>query len=94
MLIGIGYDSPIDKARDIMEGLIKKENRVLPDPAYQIAVSELADSSVNFVVRMWVKGADYWGVKFDMTEAIKKAFDENDIEIPFPQRVVHHVNAS
>lgn len=92
LLIGIGYSSSIPKAREVMEGLIKAETRVLTEPGYQIAVSELADSSVNFVVRMWVNSADYWGVKFDMMEAIKKAFDENDVEIPFPQRVVHHVN--
>lgn len=92
LLIGIGYASSIQKAKEIMEGLIKGEERILSDPAYQIAVSELADSSVNFVVRMWVKAPDYWGVKFDMTRAIKEAFDENDIEIPFPQQTVHHVN--
>ena len=94
LVVGIGHSSDIDRARDILEGLIKADERVFADPAHQIAVSELADSSVNFVVRMWSKGSDYWGVKFDMTERIKKAFDENDIEIPFPQQVVHHVNAS
>jgi small conductance mechanosensitive channel len=94
LVIGIGYDSPIGKARDIMADLIKNDPRTLGDPAPQIAVAELADSSVNFVVRMWAKKEDYWGVKFDMTEAIKKAFDENDIEIPFPQRVVHQASAA
>jgi small conductance mechanosensitive channel len=94
MLIGIGYGSDIQKAIEVMEGLIKADSRVLGDPAHQIAVSELADSSVNFVVRMWVKKEDYWGVKFDMTRAVKEAFDNNGIEIPFPQRVVHHVNAA
>jgi small conductance mechanosensitive channel len=94
LLIGIGYDSDIQKAIEVMEGLIKADDRILDDPEHQIAVSELADSSVNFVVRMWVNAADYWGVKFDMTRAIKEAFDKNGIEIPFPQRVVHHVNAA
>jgi small conductance mechanosensitive channel len=93
LVIGIGYDSPIGKAREIMEELIKKDPRTLDDPAHQIAVSELADSSVNFVVRCWVKREDYWGVKFDLTEAIKQAFDENGIEIPFPQRVIHQASA-
>jgi small conductance mechanosensitive channel len=47
----------------------------------------------NFIVRFWVKGSDYWGTTFDMTERFKKAFDENGIEIPFPQRVVHQASA-
>jgi small conductance mechanosensitive channel len=58
-----------------------------------VAVSELADSSVNFVVRAWVDKGDYWGVKFDLTKAIKETFDKNDIEIPYPQQVVHHANS-
>lgn len=94
LAIGIGYTSDIQKAIEIMDGLIKADNRVLGDPAHQIAVSELADSSVNFVVRMWCNKADYWGLKFDMTRAVKEAFDANDIEIPFPQRTVHMVNAA
>lgn len=94
LVIGIGYDSSIQKAKEIMEGLIQKDERTLDDPPMQIAVAELADSSVNFVVRMWVKKEDYWGVKFDMTHAIKDAFDENGIEIPFPQRVIHQAKAA
>lgn len=91
LVIGIGYSSDIQKAWDVMMGLIKEDTRILPDPAPQIAVSELADSSVNFVVRPWVKKEDYWGVKFDLTRKIKEAFDENGIEIPFPQRTVHTI---
>jgi len=94
LVIGIAYDSPIQKAKEIMEDLIKKDERTLDDPPMQIAVAELADSSVNFVVRMWVKKEDYWGVKFDMTRAIKEAFDEAGIEIPFPQRVIHQATAA
>jgi len=89
LVIGIGYASSIGKAIEVMESLIGAESRILKDPAHQIAVSELADSSVNFVVRMWVNTPDYWNVKFDMTRKIKEAFDQQDIEIPFPQRVVH-----
>jgi small conductance mechanosensitive channel len=89
LVIGIGYSSDIQKAYDIMMNLIKEDSRILSDPAPKIAVSELADSSVNFVVRPWVKRGDYWGVKFDLTRKIKEGFDENGIEIPFPQRVVH-----
>lgn len=92
MVFGIGYSSEIQKAYDVMMGLIQEDSRILSEPAPMISVSELADSSVNFVVRPWVKKEDYWGVKFDLTRKIKEAFDANGIEIPFPQRVVHTVS--
>jgi len=94
LVIGIAYDSPIQKAKEIMEGIIKNDARTMDDPPMQIAVAELADSSVNFVVRMWVKKEDYWAVKFDTTHAIKDAFDQAGIEIPFPQRVIHQAQAA
>ena len=72
--------------------LIKDDDRILSEPAPQIAVSELADSSVNLVVRPWVKTEDYWALRFDLTQKIKEAFDQKGIEIPFPQRVVHMVS--
>ena len=93
-VIGIGYTSDIQKAYDVLMSLIKEDTRILSDPPTNIAVSELADSSVNFVVRPWVKRSDYWGVKFDLTRKIKEAFDENGIEIPFPQQVVHMLSES
>ena len=89
LVIGIGYSSDIQKAEEVMMNVIKGDPRILSDPAPQIAVCELADSSVNFVVRPWVKATDYWNVRFDVTRKIKEALDENHIEIPFPQRVVH-----
>jgi small conductance mechanosensitive channel len=89
MVFGIGYDDDIDKARDIIAKILSDDERVMEDPAVQIAVSELADSSVNFVTRAWVKSGDYWGVVFDTTEAVKKRFDAEGISIPFPQRDVH-----
>ncbi len=89
MVFGIGYGDDIRKARDIMQGILDADERVLKDPATTIAVSELADSSVNFVVRPWVNSGDYWPVKFDVTEKIKLAFDENNISIPYPQMDVH-----
>jgi small conductance mechanosensitive channel len=92
LVIGIGYSSDIQKTYDIIMNLIKEDNRILSDPAPQIAVSELADSSVNFVVRPWVKKEDYWNVKFDFTRKIKETFDKNGIEIPFPQQVVHMIS--
>jgi small conductance mechanosensitive channel len=92
--VGISYGASIEKAKSTLEDVIAAESRLLPDPAPMVAVTELADSSVNLVVRVWVKRGDYWDVKFGMTRAIKEALDANDIEIPFPQRVVHMVNAS
>ena len=89
MVFGIGYGDDLRKARDILRQLVNEDERILKDPETQIAVSELADSSVNFVVRPWVKSADYWTVKFDMNERVKLAFDENDISIPYPQMDVH-----
>jgi small conductance mechanosensitive channel len=91
-VIGIGYTSDIQKAYDTINNLLKEDSRILSDPAAQIAISELADSSVNFVVRPWTKKEDYWSVKFDLTRKIKESFDANGIEIPFPQRVVHMVS--
>ncbi len=89
MVMGIGYDDDIDKAKQIMADVLSKDSRILKDPAPQIAMVELADSSVNFVVRPWVKASDYWGVYMATHEAIKKAFDAQGISIPFPQRDVH-----
>jgi small conductance mechanosensitive channel len=89
MVVGIGYTSDIQKAYDLLMGMIKEDSRILSDPAPQIAVSELADSSVNFVVRPWVNRGDYWSVKCDLTRQIKESFDENGIEIPFPQQAIH-----
>jgi small conductance mechanosensitive channel len=89
MVMGIGYDDDIDKAKQILADVIAGDDRILKDPAPQIGLVELADSSVNFVVRPWTKATDYWGVYMDATEKIKKAFDANGISIPYPQRDVH-----
>ncbi len=89
MVVGVSYEDDLDKVRSTVEELIAAEDRVLDDPKPTIAVSELADSSVNFVVRPWVKTEDYWGVMFDLTEAIKKRFDQDGISFPFPQQDVH-----
>ena len=94
MVFGIGYSSSIQSAYDIIAGILKEDQRILDDPAPQIALAELADSSVNFVVRPWVKKEDYWGVKFDVTEKVKKRFDGAGIEIPFPQHSVHMVSGT
>ncbi|MBT8126259.1 MAG: mechanosensitive ion channel [Gammaproteobacteria bacterium] len=89
MVFGIGYGDDIRKAKDIIAGIVAADERILKDPAPLIAVGELADSSVNFNVRPWVKSGDYWGVYFDLNEKIKLAFDENGISIPFPQMDVY-----
>ena len=89
MVVGVSYDDDLDKVRKTLEELIAAEERILAEPATTIAISALADSSVNFVVRPWVKSSDYWGVMYDMTEAIKKRFDQEGISFPFPQQDVH-----
>jgi small conductance mechanosensitive channel len=94
LVVGVSYSDDLDKVRKELEGLVAADERILDDPAVTIAVSELADSSVNFVLRPWVKTEDYWGVYFDLTEAIKKRFDEVGISIPFPQRDIHVHNVT
>jgi len=94
MVFGIGYDDDIKGAEQILLELVQKEPKVLSDPPVTVAVSELADSSVNFVVRPWVNTEDYWDVKFSLTEKIKLAFDEAGISIPYPQQDVHMYQVS
>jgi small conductance mechanosensitive channel len=95
LVVGVSYSDDLDKVRKELQDLVAAEDRILDDPAVTIAVSELADSSVNFVLRPWVRTEDYWGVYFDLTEAVKKRFDEVGISIPFPQQdvYVHNVAA-
>lgn len=93
LVIGVSYGDDLKQARQVIEGVLKADSRVLAVPAYTVAVSELADSSVNFVVRPWVNKADYWGVYFDLTENIKVALEENNLTIPFPQHDVHLIKA-
>ncbi len=89
LVIGIGYDDDIEKAKEVLNRVLKEEDRVLDTPEANIAVSELGDSSVNFVVRPWVKTTDYWGAYFGLTEKIKIAFDKEGISFPYPQQDVH-----
>ncbi len=92
LVVGISYDDDIKKAKNLLKGIVEADERVLQDKGITVAVSELADSSVNFVVRAWVKTPDYWGVKFDLTENVKTTFDKEGITIPYPQQDVHHYN--
>jgi len=94
LVIGVSYGDDLDKVRSTLEGIIAADDRILDEPACTIAVSQLGASSVDFVVRPWVATSDYWAVLFDLTETIKKRFDQQGISIPFPQQDVHLYKAS
>lgn len=89
LVIGVSYNANLADTRKILADVVSKDERVLTDQAVTIGVSELAESSVNIVVRPWVKSADYWPTYFDLLENIKVALDEAGIEIPYPQLSVH-----
>ncbi len=86
---GIGYGDKVAEAEALLKELISADGRILSEPEAFIGVSELADSSVNLVVRVWVKGEDYWGVYFDMNRKVYEEFSEKGINIPYPQLDVH-----
>jgi len=88
-VFGIGYDDDLKLAKETLIDIVRQDSRVLKDPAPFVAVKELADSSVNFVVRVWVKSPDYWGVNFDTIEKVKLTFDKKGISIPYPQMDIH-----
>ena len=92
LVVCIGYEDDIKKAKDVLNTIISSNEKVLVDKGITVAVSEIGDYSVDFVVRAWVNTPDYWDVKFDLTETIKLRFDEEGITIPFPQQDVHHYN--
>ena len=89
LIIDIGYQDDIDKAKKVLTELLLAEKRILAEPAATVAVAELAESSIQIVVRPWVQTSDYWNVRFDLTEKIKLTFDKEGISFPFPQRDVH-----
>lgn len=89
MVFGIGYGDDIPKAKQILSDLVSADDRILSEPAPVIALGELGASSVDFLVRPWVKSADYWAVMWDMNEKVKEAFDANGISIPYPQMDIH-----
>jgi small conductance mechanosensitive channel len=94
LIVGVSYDDDLKKDRQVIEDVLADDARILKEPAYTVAVSELGDSSVNFVVRPWVNAADYWDVYFNITEKIKLALDKNGITIPYPQRDVHMISGA
>lgn len=89
LTVGVGYGDSTEKTRETLMELINADERILKDPEPFIVVAELADSSVNFTVRLWVEAGDYWPLKFDMNERIYNKFNEVGLNIPFPQMDVH-----
>jgi small conductance mechanosensitive channel len=89
MVFGIGYSDDIAKAQKILEEILANHEAILKDPAPVVKVHELADSSVNFVVRPWVATDNYWDVYWDITRSVKERFDAEGVSIPFPQQDVH-----
>lgn len=87
--IGVSYDAYLPDVKELLTKTVQANEKVLHDEGYKIAVLELADSSVNFVIRVWSKTPEYWDVYFELTESIKLALDENNISIPYPQMDVH-----
>jgi small conductance mechanosensitive channel len=92
MVFGIGYGCDFARAREVLLEILTSHDKVLDDPEPNVRVHELADSSVNLITRPWVKTDDYWDVFWDVTETVKRRFDEEGIQIPFPQRDVHFYN--
>ncbi|MDG2168802.1 MAG: mechanosensitive ion channel [Opitutales bacterium] len=89
LVIGCGYDDDLKKVRSVLESILEDDERILKDPSYTIGLSELSDSSVNFVVRPWVNAADYWDVYFGVQEEVFNRFGAEGISIPYPQTDVH-----
>jgi small conductance mechanosensitive channel len=89
MVMGISYDDNIQTALDTIERIVTADERVLADPAPQIAVSNLGDSSVDIVVRPWCNAADYWNLRFDLNRGLKEGLEAAGCSIPYPQRDVH-----
>lgn len=94
LTVGVSYSADLKKTREVLEAVLTNDSRVLDQPAWTIGVCALADSSVNFVVRPWVKSSDYWGAYFDLYERIKTSLDEAGVEIPFPQQDIHLISST
>jgi small conductance mechanosensitive channel len=92
MVFGVSYADDLRQVRELLQQIVAADPRILADPPPVIVVGELADSSVNFFVQPWVNNADYWDVKFAITEQVKLAFDKHGITIPYPQMEVHMQN--
>jgi len=89
MVVGVSYDDDLQLALDTIKSVLDADERVLKEPEYLVAVSEMADSSVNFVVRPWCAASDYWALRFDLTRALKERLEAAGCSIPYPQRDIH-----
>lgn len=89
VIAGIGYGDDINEAMSVLQNILESDDRCLQDPPPTIAVGELGDSSVNIIVRVWTKSGNFWPLTFDLNKAIKEQFDANNIDIPYPQQVLH-----
>lgn len=89
LVIGFGYDDNMDHAIETIKGVLAEDDRILEDPAPQVAVSELGGSSVDMIVRPWTMKEDYWALKFDLTKRIKEQFDKEGINFPYPSHDVY-----
>lgn len=89
LVVSVGYEDDVDTVRRVLQEVLAADERILPEPAPNIRMNAMADSSIDWIVRPWVKAADYWNVYWDLTEQIKRRFDAEGISIPFPQRDVH-----
>lgn len=89
LLIRVSYKADLNKTKQVLREVVERDTRVLKEPGVTVEVHQLADSSINFVVRPWVKSTDYWPVYWELLHKIKEGLDENGIEIPFPQMDVH-----
>ena len=94
MPVGIAYGDDVDKAMTVLAEILEQESRVLADPAAQVMVIGLGDSSVNINLRCWCNASDYWNLLFDLTRAVKLKLDQEGISIPFPQRDIHIIGAA
>ena len=89
IIASCSYEDDLDKVKQVLKTILDSEDRILTEPKPQIAVSELAESSVNFIVRPWVNSSDYLPVMYSLLEQIKKTFDQEGISIPYPQSDIH-----
>ncbi|WP_024789510.1 mechanosensitive ion channel family protein [Lebetimonas sp. JH292] len=89
LVIGVGYEDDLKLTKSILEEILSSNPKILKEPAPTVALAELADSSVNFNVRPWVKSEEYWEVRSELLETIKETFDKKGINIPYPQMDVH-----
>lgn len=89
LVVSVSYDDDLKKARRVIESVLAADPRILAEPAPVVAVNEMADSSMDFVVRPWVKTTDYWKVYWDLTEKLKVAMEDNGLTIPYAQQEIH-----